>query len=143
MTEYSKRQSISMITKDKFDILKYLEERVDVIKTVKNLINKWSIKPDEILKVERVDENFSIEDEDYYRTEYSEEALRYSINVHDLFDLDYECKICLARAICCRFSNIDNIQRRGECYGISRLLTAPIIIKIEDYYIQKGMETDT
>ena len=114
-----------------------------MINTVKNLINKWSIKPDDILDLYRIDEHFSMEDEDAYRNEYSEEALRYSIKVHDLLDLDYECKICLKRPICCTFSNVENLERTGECDGVFQLLNAPIIIKIEDYYIQKGMETDT
>ena len=143
MTDHSTRPSISMITNDRLDFLKYLEERVDVINTVKKLINKWSIKPDEILEVEWIDEDFLIRDEDVWRIEYSEEALRYSIKVHDLLDLDYECKICLKRGACCRFSNFDRLARSGECYGISRLLNAPVIIKIEDYYIQKEKETNT
>ena len=122
-----------MVMNDRLDIQKYLEERVNVINEVKNIINKWSIKPDEILDVERNDEHFSIKDEDAFRNEYSEEDLRYSIKVHDLLGLDYECKICLKRDSCCRFSNYDNLERSGECYGMDQLLDAPILIKIEDY----------
>jgi hypothetical protein len=142
MTDCSTKPPISMVTNDKFEIIKYLEERVEVINTVNNLINKWSLKPDEILDVMRVDEHFSIENEDVYRNEFSEEALRYSIKVHDLLELDYKCKKCIVRASCCRYSNVENLSMSGGCNGIIKLLDAPILIQIEDYYIQKSIGND-
>ena len=51
MTNNSTKPSISMITNDRLKIQKYLEERVDAVNTVKNLIDKWRIKPDEIFDV--------------------------------------------------------------------------------------------
>ena len=142
MTNNSTKPSISMITNDRLKIQKYLEERVDAVNTVKNLIDKWRIKPDEIFDVMMGDESFIIDDEDAYRNEYSEDALRYSRKVHDLFEIDYKCKKCLKRAVCCKFDNLDNDISREKCFGINHLLDAPIIIRIEDYYIQKKIGTD-
>jgi hypothetical protein len=148
------RAPITTIENDKSEILKYHEgqeivrskfkkkERFDAINTIKNLIDEWEIKPDEILECERSDEYFLIRDEEPYGPDYSEEALAYSKEVHDLFGFDYECKECLKRATCSTFSNFENLFRSGECDGVKQLLDAGIIKDIEDFYLQKERETE-
>jgi len=151
MLDDSLRTPISMIKNDKFDILKYHEEkeiirlsrkqyleqkeRVDAINTIKSLIDEWDIKPDEILEFERINDYLCIRDEELYGPDYSEEALNYSIKVHDTLGLDYKCKECIVRATCCRFSNVENLEVNDVCDGVTRLLNATIIADIEDYYI--------
>ncbi len=151
MLDDSLRAPISMIKNDRFDILKYHEEkeiirlnrkqyleqkeRVDAINTIKSLIDEWGIKPDEILRFNGSDDYLYIRDEEPYGPDYSEEALNYSIKVHDTLGLDYMCKKCIVRALCCRFSNAENLEVNGVCYGVTQLLNATIIDDIEDYYI--------
>ena len=151
MLDDSLRAPISSIKNDRFDILKYHEEkeiirlnrkqyleqkeRVDAINTIKSLIDEWGIKPDEILRFERSDEYLYIRDEEPYVPDYSEEALNYSIKVHDTLGLDYKCKECIVRAACCRFSNAENLEVNNVCDGVTQLLSATIIAEIEDYYI--------
>ena len=147
----SLRAPISAIVNDMSDILKYHEEqeiirlnrkqfleneeRFDAINTIKHLIDKWDIKPDEILDgLVELDEHYIIEIEEPYGPDYSEEALEYSKEVHDVFGFDYKCKICLKRATCSRFSNLKNLERSGECDGVKQLLDAGIIKDIENFY---------
>ncbi len=153
------RAPIATIEKDKVDILKYHEEkeavrlkrkqfleqkeRFDAINTIKSLMEKWDIKPDEVLEgLMRADEHYFNEIEEPYGPDYSEEALQYSKKVHDVFGFDYECKECLKRPTCSRFSNFENLQRSGESDGIDQLLEAGIIQDIEYFYIEKQNEAD-
>jgi hypothetical protein len=154
------RAPISNIENDMFDILKYHEEkeiirlkrkqfleqkeRIDAINKIKSLIDEWDIKPDEIIKeVTRSDEHYLIEIEEPYGPDYSEEALKYSKKVHDVFGFDYKCKVCLKRATCSRFSNLKNLERSGECDGVNQLLDADIISDIEEFYLQKELESNS
>jgi hypothetical protein len=43
----------------------------------------------------------------------------------------------LKRDTCSRFSNLENLERSGECDGVKQLLDAGIIKDIEDFYLQK------
>lgn len=156
----SLRAPISMIKNDKLDILKYHEEketirlnrkqflgqkeRADAISMIKGLIDEWKIKPDEIIEdLIWSDGHYSIEIEEPYGPDYSEEALNYSIKVHDAFGFEYKCKECLVRAACCNFSNLKKLEKSGECDGINQLLDAGIIRDIEDFYLQKENENIT
>ena len=68
------------------------KERVDAINTVTSLIDKWKIKPDEILDCHRSDDYLCIRDEEIFGTDHSEEGLANSIRIHDALDIDYKCK---------------------------------------------------
>lgn len=154
------RAPLSTIKNDMSDILKYHEEkepirlkrkqfleqkeRIDAINTIKSLIDQWEIKPVEIIDdLMESDEYYLIRIEEYWHSDHSEEALAYSKKVHDLFGFDYKCKVCLKRATCSSFSNFERLRRSGECDGIEQLLDAGIIEDIEDFYLQKGRETNT
>ena len=153
MFEDTMRAPMSMILADKSEILKYhaekepirlkkkeflkQKERVDAINTIKNLIDEWEIKPNEILDCEKSDEYFLIPNEEPYGPDYSQEALEYSINVHEALGFDFKCKECVVRATCCNFDNIDRLRISGECDGITQLLDAGIIKDIEDFYLDK------
>ena len=155
----SLRAPISAIENDMFDILKYHEEkkiirlnrkrfleqkeRTDAINTIKRLIVEWKIKPDELLRFERSGDYLIIRDEEQYKPDYSEEALKYSIKVHDTLGIDYKCKECLVRAACCNLGNLKKLEKGGECDGINQLLDAGIIRDIEDFYLHKENENIT
>jgi len=110
------------------------KERVDVVKKINNLIDKWYIEPNEIFECEQSDESWLIPIDEFYGPDCSQEALEYSIVIHDIFGFDYKCKKCDVRATCCNFSNFEKFWGNGECDGISQLLNANIIKDIEDYY---------
>ena len=118
------------------------KERVDVVTTIKNLIDKWNIKPDTIFECHRADGDFIIPIDEPFGPDYSQEALVYSIVIHDIFGIDYKCKKCVVRPICCRFSNFQKFEDNGECDGISQLLNATIIKDIEDYYLDERKNND-
>ena len=110
------------------------KERVDVVKTINNLVDKWYIEPDEIFDCYYLDESWCIDIDEPYGPDYSQKAFDYSIVIHDIFGIDYKCKECIVRATCCNFSNFKRFEDSGECDGISQLLNATIIKDIEDYY---------
>ena len=114
------------------------KERVDVVNTINNLIDKWNIEPYEIFEeCYRSDESWCIPIDEPYGPDCSQEALDYSIVIHDMFGIDYKCKECVVRATCCNFSNFQRFEDNGECDGISQLLNATIIKDIEDYYLNE------
>lgn len=141
---------ISIIKRDKKLILEYhvrkesarelhrhsmeSKERVDAVKTIINLIDKWNVEPNEIFGCQIFHESWDNEMEEPYGPVYHEKALDYSIVIHDVFDIDYKCKECANKPTCCRFSNFDKFENNAECDGISQLLNATIIKDIEDYY---------
>lgn len=118
------------------------KERVDVVKKINNLIDKWYIEPNEIFECGMSDENWIIPIDEFYGPDCSQEALDYSIVIHDIFGIDYKCKECVVRPICCRFSNFQKFEDNGECDGISQLLNATIIKDIEDYYLDERKNND-
>ena len=118
------------------------KERVDVVKKINNLIDKWYIEPNEIFECGMSDENWIIPIDEPFGPDYSQEALDYSIVIHDIFGIDYKCKECVVRPICCRFSNFQKFEDNGECDGISQLLNATIIKDIEDYYLDERKNND-
>jgi hypothetical protein len=113
-------------------------ERVNAINTVKGFIDEWDIKPDELFIGSWGDESYIIYDEDYYGTDHSEEGLANSIRIHDALNIDYKCKVCPDRGICCKFSNADRLRRNKECDGVSQLLKSYLADDVRDYFLEVG-----
>jgi len=132
--EYHARKEPS---REQHRLLMESKERVDVVNTINNLIDKWNIEPYEIFECHRLDESWVIRIDEPYGPDYSQEALDYSIVIHDMLGIDYKCKECVVSATCCRFSNFQKFEDNGECDGISQLLNATIIKDIEDYYLDE------
>ena len=114
------------------------KERVDAVNTIKNLIDEWKIKPDELFEVTILDEGFFIRDEEPYGTDHSEEGLANSIRIHDALDIDYKCKTCLVKSTCCKFSNAERLERNKECDGVSQLLNSRLADDARDYFLEVG-----
>ena len=114
------------------------KERVDAINTVTSLIDEWKIKPDELFSCDRADDYLCIRDEEVYGTDWSEEGLANSIRIHDALDIDYKCKVCLVRSMCCEFSNAERLERTKKCDGVRQLLNSYLADDVIYYYLENG-----
>ncbi len=146
-TSYIKRDKEKILEyhnrKEKREINKrdpWREERANAINKVRGLIDEWAIKPDALFSCDRADDNFLIIDEDPYGTDWSEEGLANSIRIHDALDIDYKCKVCPDRGICCKFSNVDRYGRNKGCDGVSYLLNSYLADDVSDYFLENGSD---
>ena len=79
--EYHARKELS---REQHRQLMKSKERVDVVNTINNLIDKWYIKPDEIFECHRADGDFIIPIDEPFGPDYSQEALVYSMPIRML-----------------------------------------------------------
>jgi hypothetical protein len=144
----------SYIKRDKAAILKFYNDRekirishrrlieskghADAVLTIKHLIDKWKITVDELFEGEYLVEGYYFEDEEPYGTDKSEEGLVNSKRMHDLLDIDYKCKVCVVRSMCCKFNNAERLERNKECDGVSYLLNSYLADDVAHYYLENG-----